>query len=206
MQSLGYWSKTLPISTKKNDGVPQAKKNHFANRSYQPRPKATTVQRHNLVTLSRPHKDKLSKHRKVNVGHHPEFIQRNWLTTVNAKEAEATKQAPIPAQPARAPPTQFPKCCAICTPLSKPCPNEYPITANWQDDLEEGQENQEQYKMKIIFCMLRFGHRFRRTGSEKSGDERIMTIRLPNQAPNLHQLATKSVHYQKWKIKNMIPS
>ena len=71
MQSLGYQGKILPISTKKNDGVSQVKTNHhhpFANKSYKPRPKTTPVRRTNLVTLTRPHKDKHPKPREVNVG------------------------------------------------------------------------------------------------------------------------------------------
>ena len=74
----------------------------FANRSYQARPKATPVRRHNLVTLTTPNKDKLSKPRKINVGYHPRFKQRNWLAIVKAKEAETPKQAPKLAQPAKA--------------------------------------------------------------------------------------------------------
>ena len=38
-------------------------------------------------------KDKLSKLRKVNIGFHQGFMQRNWLTMIKAKHAEATKQA-----------------------------------------------------------------------------------------------------------------
>ena len=107
----------------------------FANRSYQPRPKATPVRRHNLVTLSRPHKYKLSNPRKINVGYHPNFMQRNWLTMVRAKEAEAAKQAPTPAQPVMASAKesaaeslaiQSPKYCAICTPLGKLFPVNIP--------------------------------------------------------------------------------
>ena len=75
---------------------------HFANRSYQPRPKATPIRRCNLVKLSRPNIEKLSQPRKVNVGPYPSLMQRNWLAMVKAKEAEATKQAPGPTQPAKA--------------------------------------------------------------------------------------------------------
>ena len=38
----------------------------FANRSYQPRPKATPIRSCNLVTLTRPNREKLSQPRKVN--------------------------------------------------------------------------------------------------------------------------------------------
>ena len=99
-----------------------------ANRSNQFRPKATSVRRYKLVTFTRPHKDKLSKPRKINVGYHPEFMQRNWLIMIRAKEASAAKQAPTSAQPAKASAAQChksPKYCAICSPLGKLCPNEY---------------------------------------------------------------------------------
>ena len=101
-----------------------------------------------LITLIRPNIDKLSMPRKINVGYHPEFMQKNWLTTVKAKEAEATKQAPTPAQPAKASATKSQKYCVICSPSGKLCPNEYPITADWSDDSEEGKETQEQNKVK----------------------------------------------------------
>ena len=96
----------------------------FANRSYQSRskatpvrsqaittqlrPKATPVKRCKTASLTRPHKDKLSKPRKVNVGFHPEFMQRNWPATVREKEMEAVKQAPAPAQPVEASVAQSP--------------------------------------------------------------------------------------------------
>ena len=78
-------------------------------------------------------------------------MHRDWLTTVKAKEAEATKKAPTPAQPAEAPATQSQKYCAICSPLGKLCPSEYPITAEWQDNFEEGEESQEHVKDKDNF-------------------------------------------------------
>ena len=58
----------------------------FANRSYQPRPKATAGRRCNLVTLTRQNREKLSQPRKVNVGHFPPAIGRNWLAMLKAKE------------------------------------------------------------------------------------------------------------------------
>ena len=89
------------------------------------------------------HKDKLSKSRKVKVGYHPEFMQRNWLITVRTKEAEATKQVPTTAQPANASATQSqksPKVLCCMQSLRKLCPNEYPITADWPGNSEEGKE------------------------------------------------------------------
>ena len=84
--------------------------NPFANRSYQPRPKATPIRRHNVVTPTRPNKEKVSQPRKVNIGPLPEAMQRNWLTMVNAKEEEDTafSKTPAPTQPAEAPTTQSP--------------------------------------------------------------------------------------------------
>ena len=67
---------------------------------------------------------------------------------VKAKEAEATasSQAPPPAQPAETPSAQSPKYCAVCIPLGKLCPNKYPVTSDWKDKCEEGEESQEQVK------------------------------------------------------------
>ena len=62
----------------------------FANRSYQPRPNPTAMRRHNLVTLTRPNREKPSQPRKVNVGPLPKATQRNWVIILKAKEAEAT--------------------------------------------------------------------------------------------------------------------
>ena len=61
-----------------------------ANRSYQPRPKATATRRSNLVTLTRPNREKLSHARKVNIGPLPKAKQRTWLATLGAKELETT--------------------------------------------------------------------------------------------------------------------
>ena len=72
---------------------------------------------------------------------------------VKAKEAEATGQAPTLAQPAEAPAAKSSKYCAVCTPLGKLCPNDYPITADWQDNSEEGKESQEQAKDKDNFSV-----------------------------------------------------
>ena len=59
-----------------------------------PRPEASPMRKHS--------KNKLSKPRKVNVSFHPDFMQKNWLAKVKAKEAEAVKQATTLAQPAKA--------------------------------------------------------------------------------------------------------
>ena len=76
----------------------------FANRSYQSRPKATAIRNHNLVTPTRPNREKVSQPRKVNVGPLPKAMQRNWLTTLKVNQAEpaASKQASALTQPAEA--------------------------------------------------------------------------------------------------------
>ena len=219
MQSLGHWGKTLPISTKKMMEYirwRQTIATPFANRSYQSRPKATHVRRYNPVSLTRPHKDKLSKPRKVNVGHHPKFMQRNWPTTVKAKEVTAAKEAPAPAQPAEAPASQSsgaqsPKYNAVCTPLGKLCPSEYPITANWQDKLEE--ESQEQVKDKNNFSVCSdWDADLEEQDWKKCEEQKNNDSKTPQPSSKLHQLtlllfsppnppsiglATKSVHHQK---------
>ena len=75
---------------------------------------------------------------------HQDFRQKNWIAEVKAKEAETTRQASIPAQPAKAWDAQFsdiqaPNYCAICTPPGKIYPSEYPVpvTADWPESEEE---------------------------------------------------------------------
>ena len=65
-------------------------------------------------------------------------MQRNWLTTVKAKEVESTasNQGPTPTQPAGVPAAHYPnlslssdtKYCEVCIPLGRLCPNKYPLT------------------------------------------------------------------------------
>ena len=58
-----------------------------------------------------------------------------------------------PSQPADAPANQSPnsplspdtKYCAICTPLGKLCPNEFPVSLDWNEDLKE-EERKDQDK------------------------------------------------------------
>ena len=118
------------------------------------RPKATARRKSNLVTLTRPNREKLSQPGRVNVGPYPPATQRNWLTTLKAKETEAaaSSQTPTPTQPVEVPATESPtpstspnmKYCAICTPLGKICPNEYPMSLDWDEDLEKQErKNQE---------------------------------------------------------------
>ena len=73
----------------------------FANRSYQSRPKAIPIRRHNLVTLTRANREKLFQPRKVNVGPYPPAMQRNWLTTVKAKKLKPHQQVRHPYLPSQ---------------------------------------------------------------------------------------------------------
>ena len=127
----------------------------FTNRSLQPRHKI--ARKDNLVTLTRLNREKLLQPRKINVGPFPLAIQQNWLATLKAKEAEdtATSQTPTPSHPMEAPGIQPPispippkhtKYCAICTPLGKICPNEFPMCLDWNDNEEEDEERKDQNK------------------------------------------------------------
>ena len=60
-------------------------------------------------------------------------------------EGTAVSQAPATSQPIEAPAAQCPtspippdtKYCAICTPMGKICPNEFPVSLDWDEDLKE---------------------------------------------------------------------
>ena len=83
-------------------------------------------------------------------------MQGNWFAMIKAVKAEAAKQAPTPVQPAEAPATQSfkpPWYCAICTPIGKICPHEYPIhiAADWPDNSEEEKGSPELQKDKDNF-------------------------------------------------------
>ena len=101
----------------------------FANRSFKPRPKVAAG-KCNLVTLTRPNREKLSLPRKINVRLFHLVAQQNWLATLKCKEVEdaTSSQTPTPSQPIETPATQSPtspvppehtKYCPICTPLGK---------------------------------------------------------------------------------------
>ena len=130
----------------------------YANWSYQARPKATAARRCNLVTLARPNREKLSQPRRVNVGALPKATQRNWLTTLKAKQVEVTaySQPPTPTKSVEAPGIQSPtlplsldtKYCAVYTPLGTLCPNKFPVSQDWEDNSEE-EEGRDQDKENI---------------------------------------------------------
>ena len=61
---------------------------------------------------------------------------------------------PIPTQPAEAPAAQSHRTpqtpgtryCAICTPPGTICPNEYPMSSDWNEDLEEEERKNQEIK------------------------------------------------------------
>ena len=173
----------------------------FANRLYQPRPKATTIRRCNLLTLTRPNREELSQSRKVNIGPLPKATQRNWLATLKAKEAEVTtsSKAPTPVQQAEAPATQSTtslsspetKYCAVCTPLGKLYSNEYPIALDWDEDLGDEKEIKDQDKEEdnLSLCLdwdIDLKNRIEKNENWKM--KRTIIGRCPKQVLNLHQL------------------
>ena len=92
---------------------------------------------------------------------------------VKEAEAAASSQASTPTQLAEAPATQSPssplspdtKYCIICTILGKICPNEYPMSSDWDKDLKE-----QEWK------------------NQEAEDQKAMRGRHPKQALNLHHL------------------
>ena len=134
----------------------------FANRSYQPGPKAAATRNCNLVTLTRPNREKLMQSMKVNLRPFPLATQQKWLANLKAKEmaGATTSLAPTQtSQPGSPPSMQFPispmppntehtKYSAICTHLGKICPIEFPMSLDWDKDLEEEErkDQNEEYK------------------------------------------------------------
>ena len=90
-------------------------------------------------------------------------MERNWLTTLKAKEAEAaaSSKAPTPTQPGDASNAQSPtlllspdtKYCAVGIPLGELHPNEYPISSDWDKDLREEEERKDQDKSEDNFSV-----------------------------------------------------
>ena len=64
-------------------------------------------------------------------------------------EAAASSPAPTPTQPADAPADQSSnsplspkiKYCAVCSLLGRLCPNEFPVTQDWEKDSKEEEGN-----------------------------------------------------------------
>ena len=141
---------------KRRCGIPKAQMNYchpFANRSFQPRPKAAAARKHNLVTLIRTNREELSQPRKINVRPSPLAAQQNWLANLKAKEvvSATSSQAPTPSQPMDTqapqcptsptpPSTEHTKYCAICTPLGKIYPIEFPMSSDKDKDDQEEEE------------------------------------------------------------------
>ena len=77
------------------------------------------------------------------------------LATLKIKEAEGAlaSQASAPRQSIEAPAAQSPtapispdtKYCATCTPVGRNCPNEFPVSSDWDDNLGE-EERKDQDK------------------------------------------------------------
>ena len=127
----------------------------FANRSFQPRPKAA-ARKCSLVPLTRPYRAEHSQHRQINVRPFPAATQQNWLATLKAKESGrcGATTSLVPTQASQLvdtpstlsptspvpPNTENSKYCAICTPLGKICPSEFPMSLDWDDDEEEGKD------------------------------------------------------------------
>ena len=126
----------------------------FANRYFHPKPKV--VAKCNLVSSTRLNRAKLSQLSKINVGSLSDATQWNWAATLGkAKDVACmtTNLAPIQtSQPMDTTSTLFPtssqppikftehsKYCAICTPLGKTCPKDFPMSSDWDDEEEEDQ-------------------------------------------------------------------
>ena len=119
--------------------------NSFVNRSYQSRPKATPCKKpshchpfcqqvkpiqtqgytHKRTQASNPYQN--PKPKKINVGYHPEFMQRIALPQLEQRKKKLqSKPLHLPNQLKHQPfsTKNHPKYCAICSPLGKLCPNE----------------------------------------------------------------------------------
>ena len=96
-----------------------------------------------------------------------QLCRANWLTTITAKEVAATasSQAPPGTQSHISPLSPDTKYCAICSPLGKICPNKYPMSLDWDEDLKEQERKNQEIE------------------DQKDNDRKP-----PKQAPNLHQL------------------
>ena len=132
----------------------------YAKRSYLPRLKDTATKRHNLITLTRPNREKSSYNsqlRTVNVGPLSKAKPRTWLATLRAKELEAVAFWQASTKLARASANKSflsheDKYCAICTPLGKLCSNEFPGSQDSEDSKEE--EGNDQVKKINSLCVL----------------------------------------------------
>ena len=136
----------------------------------------------------------------MNVETLPKAKQRTCLTTFKIKEAEATISThfPAPSQPADAPADESSnsplsldtKYCALCTPLGKLCPNEFPVSQDWEEDSKEEEGNdQDKGKGNFSACLdwdTNFKEQDRQYQEIK--DQRTMKGRHPGMAPHSCQL------------------
>ena len=173
----------------------------FSNRSYQPRPKATAIRRCKLVNLTRPNREKLFQPRKVKIGPLPIATQRNWFSTLKAKdvEAAASSQTPTPIQPAEAPAAQSPtsplphdtKYITICTPLEKLFPNVHPISLDLDEDLWK-EERKDHDKKKITTLDAQTGMQIlkNRKGKRIKKDQKDNDRKRPQTGPKSSSVDT----------------
>ena len=76
--------------------------------------------------------------------------------------ATASSQIPTPTQPVEKPAAQSPtssfspdtKYCAICTSLGKICPNEFPVSLDWNEGLRaEDRKDQDKGEDNLSVCL-----------------------------------------------------
>ena len=129
-------------------------------------------------------------------------MQRNWLCNSQGKkvEAAASSQTPTPTQPAEAPATQSPivplspdtKYCAVCTPLGKLCPNEYPITLDWKEDLgkeeEEGKDHDKEEDNFSVCSDWDADLEEQNRKNQEIEDQKNNDRKTPQPSPKLRQL------------------
>ena len=120
--------------------------NPFAIRSFQLRPKATAIRKCNLVSLTRPNREKLStqesKCRTLCSSYAEELAHH---TQGQRSRSCSIQPSPTITPPVEAPTNQSPtspispdtKYCAICISLGKVCPYEYHMSSDWDEDLKD---------------------------------------------------------------------
>ena len=94
----------------------------------------------------------LSWPQKIYIRPFPLATQWSWLATLKAKQVPGTttSEAPVPSQPMKTATAQsstspvtpeHTKYCANCTLLGQICPNEFPMSLDWDDSDEEAERN-----------------------------------------------------------------
>ena len=95
----------------------------------------------------------------MNVGPLSKAKPRTWLATLRKRTAASRKALTKPAkaqanQSSNSSLSPEEKYCAICTPLGKLCPNEFPESQDWEDSEEEG-NNQGKGEDNFSVCLDR---------------------------------------------------